>query len=71
MFWQEPFNPQDPLLQENVIATPHIGGATERSLRGIGQAVADNVNAFRSGRMPAWCVNPQAANTRGAGLLSP
>ena len=70
VFWQEPFNPQDPLLQENVIATPHIGGATERSLRGIGQAVADNVNALRIGRMPAWCVNPQAVKADGADPLS-
>jgi lactate dehydrogenase-like 2-hydroxyacid dehydrogenase len=60
VFWEEPFNPDDPLLQENVIATPHVGGVTVHSLNGIAQAVAANINALRDGRALASCVNPQA-----------
>jgi phosphoglycerate dehydrogenase-like enzyme len=59
VFWQEPFDPDDPLLSENVIATPHVGGATERSLFGIGQAVAANIERVRRGETPLCCVNPQ------------
>ena len=60
VFWREPFDPADPLLQENVIATPHIGGATERSLSGIGRAVAENIERLRGGEIPVCCVNPEA-----------
>lgn len=59
VFWNEPFDPDDPLLRENVIATPHVGGATERSLSGIGKAVAVNIERLRRGEMPLCCVNPE------------
>lgn len=61
VFWQEPFDPTDPLLRENVIATPHIGGVTETSLEGIGRAVVANVERLRRGELPACCANPDAA----------
>lgn len=61
VFWREPFAPDDPLLSCNVIATPHIGGATECSLNGIGEAVAANIESLRRGEIPACCVNPEAA----------
>ena len=64
VFWQEPFDPNDPLLSANVIATPHIGGATARSLRGIGEAVACNIDALRNNQLPPCCVNPQARQRR-------
>ncbi len=64
VFWQEPFDPDDPLLTENVIATPHVGGVTERSLFGIGQAVAANVERVRRGEIPLCCVNPAAGGIR-------
>ena len=57
VFWQEPFDPTDPIMQYNVIATPHIGGATDRSLKGIGKAVAVNVERIRAGKYPKNCVN--------------
>jgi phosphoglycerate dehydrogenase-like enzyme len=71
VFWQEPFDPADPLLSTNVIATPHIGGATARSLRGIGEAVAFNIEALRSGQLPQCCVNPSAQQPRGRGQPAP
>lgn len=58
VFWHEPFDPEDPLLRENVIATPHIGGATETSLVGIGAAVAENIERVRRGELPRHCANP-------------
>lgn len=64
VFWQEPFDPEDPILRKNVIATPHIGGATEASLRGIGRAVAANIERLRRHEAPLCWVNPQAGKAR-------
>ena len=61
VFWQEPFDPEDPLLACRVIATPHIGGVTGRSLAGIGTAVVANIERLRSGQKLECCANPQAA----------
>jgi len=60
VFWYEPFDPADPIFAYNVIATPHIGGATDLSLRGIAKRVADNVNRVRQGERPLNCVNAEA-----------
>ena len=57
VFWQEPFDPSDPLMHYNVIATPHIGGATDRSLKGIGGSVAANIKLLKMGAIPMNCVN--------------
>ncbi|MGB1884206.1 MAG: 2-hydroxyacid dehydrogenase [Gammaproteobacteria bacterium] len=57
VFWDEPFPPADPILAHNVIATPHIGGATHRSFTGIGKAVAANVERIRCNRTPSNAVN--------------
>jgi len=64
VFWNEPFDPNDPILSENVIATPHVGGSTESSLRGIGEAVAANIERIRLGNEPLCWVNPQAGRSR-------
>lgn len=61
VFWQEPFDPADPLLECRVIATPHIGGVTARSLQGIGAAVAANIDRLRRGEKLESCANPEAA----------
>ncbi|MCS6924988.1 MAG: hypothetical protein NZ578_03695, partial [Candidatus Binatia bacterium] len=63
VFWYEPFDPQDPLFSYNVIATPHIGGATDLSLRGIAKKVAENINRVRRGEVPLNCVNATALRT--------
>ena len=64
VFWREPFDPDDPLLEENVIATPHVGGSTERSLVGIGRAVAANIEQLRRGEIPSGCANLEAGRAR-------
>jgi phosphoglycerate dehydrogenase-like enzyme len=60
VFWYEPFDPTDPIFSYNVIATPHIGGATDLSLQGIAKKVAENVNRVRQGEIPLNCVNAEA-----------
>jgi phosphoglycerate dehydrogenase-like enzyme len=60
VFWYEPFDPADPIFSYNVIATPHIGGATDLSLQGIAKKVAENVNRVRRGEAPLNCVNAEA-----------
>ena len=57
VFRYEPFDPADPIFSYNVLATPHIGGATDLSLQGIAKKVAENVNRVRRGEIPLNCVN--------------
>jgi phosphoglycerate dehydrogenase-like enzyme len=57
VFWYEPFDPHDPIFSYNVIATPHIGGATDLSLFGIAKKVAENIHRVRRGEMPLNCAN--------------
>lgn len=58
VFWHEPFDPDDAIFAFNVIGTPHIGGATDLSLRGIAAEVVKNVNRVRRGELPFNCANP-------------
>jgi len=64
VWWTEPFDPADPLIAQNVIPTPHIGGSTVRSLRGIAEAFAAQINRVRCGETPRACVNPEVWDTR-------
>jgi phosphoglycerate dehydrogenase-like enzyme len=57
VFWEEPPDPLDPLFSLEVVATPHIGGATDRSLEEITRAVAANVDRLRRGEAIRNCVN--------------
>jgi len=49
VFWDEPIDPSDPLLRENVSVTPHVGGVTVSSYRAIAHAIAENVEHLRRG----------------------
>lgn len=50
VWWTEPADPGDPLLQfGNVLLTPHVGGAAEGARRGVVEVVAENVRRAVSG----------------------
>ncbi|MBL4783498.1 MAG: 2-hydroxyacid dehydrogenase [Porticoccaceae bacterium] len=57
VFWQEPVDPNDPLFNHNVIATPHIGGATDLSFKGIAGRVAENIRRVARSETAHNCVN--------------
>jgi D-3-phosphoglycerate dehydrogenase len=55
-----PVQPEDPLLKlDNVILTPHIGGATEETVVRHSQMIADDIERFLAGRRPQNMLNPQ------------
>jgi phosphoglycerate dehydrogenase-like enzyme len=49
VYWDEPVDPDDPILAHNVVATPHIGGVTTRAYQAMGDAVVANVERLRRG----------------------
>lgn len=57
VFWEEPPDPEHPLFQENIVATPHIGGVTQLSINGIFAAVCDNLRRLQQGDkvLNRWC----------------
>jgi phosphoglycerate dehydrogenase-like enzyme len=52
VFWDEPPDPADDIFQYNIMATPHIGGATDVSMQGIALSVAENINRLANGKIP-------------------
>ncbi len=64
VFVQEPCDPNDPLFEHNVTATPHIGGATDLSFQGIAKGVAENVRRLGRGEQPLNCVNLEVVKAR-------
>ena len=55
-----PVKPDDPLLKlDNVVLTPHIGGATAETILRHSQMIADDVERFLRGEKPEHLVNPQ------------
>jgi phosphoglycerate dehydrogenase-like enzyme len=58
VFWEEPPDPQDPIFQYNVLATPHIGGSTDVSMRGIVAAVAENIRRVEQNQEPLYLKVP-------------
>jgi len=64
VFWQEPVDPNDPLFEHNVIATPHIGGATDLSFKGIASKVAENIRRVGRAEMPINCANAEEVKNK-------
>ena len=52
VFWKEPPDPDDPIFNLNVLATPHIGGSTNRSMQGIVAGVVENIKRLEAGLPP-------------------
>ncbi len=55
VFWEEPPDPKDPIFLYNVLATPHIAGSTDVSMRGIVQVVAENIRRVEKNMKPLYC----------------
>lgn len=50
VFWEEPPDPQDPLLSRlNVVAMPHVGGVTDSGLEGITRFIRQNLDRYARG----------------------
>jgi phosphoglycerate dehydrogenase-like enzyme len=62
VFWEEPPDPADPLFSYEIVATPHVGGATDASLQDIARAVAANVERLRHGEIPRNCINASSVD---------
>ncbi|MBM3156261.1 MAG: dihydrofolate reductase [Chloroflexi bacterium] len=56
-----PVRPDSPLLKlDNVVLTPHIGGATEETIVRHSQMIVEDIKRFSKGERPRNLVNPQA-----------
>jgi phosphoglycerate dehydrogenase-like enzyme len=49
VFWTEPLDPQDPLMQLPAVLTPHVAGLTWHTIEGGARIVAENVRRLESG----------------------
>ena len=57
VFWDEPADPEDPLLQlPNVVLTPHVAGASPEIHERLAQVVAANIRAVKRGDSPQYLV---------------
>ena len=54
VFWEEPPDPRDPVFNYNVMATPHIAGSTDVSMRGIVNVVAENIRRLENNLEPLY-----------------
>jgi phosphogluconate 2-dehydrogenase len=63
VFEREPLGAGSPLLAlDNLVATPHIGSATEETREAMARCAVENMLAALRGERPANLVNPQALN---------
>lgn len=61
IYQTHPVPSDSPLLKlENVVLTPHIGGATNGTVKRYSRMIVDDVERFLDGRRPLNLVNPQA-----------
>ena len=61
-----PIHPNSPVMSlENVILTPHIGGATDGTVHRHSWAIVEELRRFLAGRRPRHIANPQVWGRRG------
>jgi autoinducer 2 (AI-2) kinase len=66
VFWSEPVQPDNRFVSlPNVIATPHIGGATVDVLVHQGEMLCDSIEAYLRGERPPFIANPQVLDGSG------
>ena len=66
VFETHPLAPDSPLLAlDNVVLTPHIGGATDETIERHSEAMANDILRFVDGKCPRNLVNPEAWERRG------
>ena len=59
VFDSHPVSPRSPLLAlDNVVLSPHLGGATVETIERHSQTMADDILLFLEGRPPEHMVNP-------------
>jgi len=50
VFWDEPADPEDPLLaDQRVVVTPHIGGVTDEAVKEVASFIVQNIKRFYRG----------------------
>jgi D-3-phosphoglycerate dehydrogenase len=60
VFWEEPANPDDKLLQlDNFVLTPHVAGWTRESVESIAGVIASNIARVAEGKSPLTLVNSE------------
>ena len=66
VFETQPLAPDSPLLGlDNVVLTPHLGGATDETIERHSEMMADDVLRWLDGERPERLVNPEAWAARG------
>jgi len=61
VFETHPVSPNDPLLKlDNVVLTPHIGGATHETIERHSRMMTEDILRFQRGCRPLNLVNPAA-----------
>ena len=66
VFETQPIVPNSPFLDlDNVVLTPHLGGATDETIERHSRMMADDILRFLNGERPANLVNPEAWDRRG------
>jgi len=60
VFLDEPLSGENPLATlDNVLATPHLAGATKEVIVNHSRMIEEDIKAYVSGRCPPHAVNPQ------------
>jgi len=63
VFETHPVAPDNPLIAlNNVILSPHVGGATAETIERHSRTMTDDVLRFLDGERPKNLVNPEAWN---------